>query len=85
MISLIICHPIDHYGIQVRGGCSCAGTYGHFLLNIDRTQSKRITDLIHQGDVSQKPGWVRLSIHPTMTDKEMQYIIHSIKEMLTSL
>lgn len=75
----------DHYGIQVRGGCSCAGTYGHFLLNIDRTQSKRITDLIHQGDVSQKPGWVRLSIHPTMTDKEMQYIIHSIKEMLTSL
>ncbi|SNS83324.1 Selenocysteine lyase/Cysteine desulfurase [Ekhidna lutea] len=75
----------DHYGIQVRGGCSCAGTYGHFLLDIDRKESKRITDLIDQGDVTQKPGWVRLSIHPTMTDEEMQYIIHSIKEMLTSL
>ena len=75
----------DHYGIQVRGGCSCAGTYGHFLLDIDRKESKRITDLIDRGDVTQKPGWVRLSIHPTMTDKEMQYIIHSIKEMITSL
>ncbi|MEQ8626143.1 aminotransferase class V-fold PLP-dependent enzyme [Ekhidna sp.] len=75
----------DQYGIQVRGGCSCAGTYGHFLLDIDGKESKRITDLIDQGDVTQKPGWVRLSIHPTMTDKEMQYIIHSIKEMTTSL
>ena len=34
----------DRYGIQVRGGCSCAGTYGHYLLNIDQTTSKQITE-----------------------------------------
>lgn len=68
----------DRYGIQVRGGCSCAGTYGHYLLGIERKESKRITDLIDQGDVSQKPGWVRLSIHPTMTNEEVEYIVECI-------
>ncbi|MEQ9007041.1 MAG: aminotransferase class V-fold PLP-dependent enzyme, partial [Ekhidna sp.] len=70
----------DHYGIQVRGGCSCAGTYGHFLLDISKEESKRITDLIDQGDVSQKPGWVRLSIHPTMTVEEIRFIVKAIEE-----
>lgn len=69
----------DHYGIQVRGGCSCAGTYGHFLLDIDRKESKRITDLIDLGDASQKPGWVRLSIHPTMTNSEVFFILNAIQ------
>ncbi len=68
----------DVYGIQVRGGCSCAGTYGHYLLGIDKEESHRITDLIDQGDDSRKPGWVRLSIHPTMTNEEMEYIVESI-------
>ena len=36
----------DRYGIQVRGGCSCAGTYGHYLINIDETTSKQITENI---------------------------------------
>ena len=49
----------DRFGIQMRGGCSCAGTYGHFLLHVDPTRSKRITDKIDQGDLSEKPGWVR--------------------------
>lgn len=72
----------DHYGIQVRGGCSCAGTYGHLLLNVTQQQSNRITNLIDQGDFSQKPGWVRLSLHPTMTDKELHYILDAIKEVI---
>lgn len=75
----------DHYGIQVRGGCSCAGTYGHHLLGIDRKTSKRITDQIDNGDCSQKPGWVRLSIHPTMKDQEMHFILQSIREMISSI
>ena len=33
----------DRFGIQTRGGCSCAGTYGHLLLNVDKTKSKHIT------------------------------------------
>jgi selenocysteine lyase/cysteine desulfurase len=70
----------DYFGIQVRGGCSCAGTYGHFLLNVDIKMSKEITDRIDAGDLSMKPGWIRLSLHPTMTDDELLFIVHAIKE-----
>jgi selenocysteine lyase/cysteine desulfurase len=72
----------DRFGIQMRGGCSCAGTYGHFLLNVDIKQSKDITDRIDAGDLSLKPGWIRLSLHPTMTDDELNYIISSIKSVI---
>lgn len=72
----------DRFGIQVRGGCSCAGTYGHFLLNVDFSLSKEITDRIEAGDLSMKPGWIRLSLHPTMTVDELHYIIESIKEVV---
>jgi selenocysteine lyase/cysteine desulfurase len=71
----------DRYGIQVRGGCSCAGTYGHYLLNVDRETSHRITEKINRGDLSEKPGWVRMSIHPTMTDEELDSIIMAIREI----
>jgi len=70
----------DRFGIQVRGGCSCAGTYGHYLLHVDPTRSQRITDLIDKGDLSEKPGWIRLSIHPTMTNDEIYSITEGIKE-----
>ena len=70
----------DRFGIQVRGGCSCAGTYGHFLLNVDFKLSTEITDRIEAGDLSLKPGWVRLSLHPTMTDAELLFIIKAIEE-----
>ncbi|MBC8184755.1 aminotransferase class V-fold PLP-dependent enzyme [candidate division KSB1 bacterium] len=75
----------DRYGIQVRGGCSCAGTYGHYLLHIDPAESKRITDQIDSGDLSEKPGWVRLSLHPTMTDDELDYILTAIKEIVENI
>ena len=71
----------DKFGIQCRGGCSCAGTYGHYLLNINQSQSKEITDLIDQGDFSEKPGWIRISLHPTMTNAEVDYIGDSITEL----
>jgi selenocysteine lyase/cysteine desulfurase len=68
----------DRFGIQVRGGCSCAGTYGHYLLHVDPNHSKTITDKIDSGDLSEKPGWVRLSLHPTMTNAEVEYICDAI-------
>ncbi len=71
----------DRFGIQVRGGCSCAGTYGHFLLNVDIKLSKEITDRIEAGDLSMKPGWIRLSLHPTMTDEELLFIIDAIRQI----
>ena len=71
----------DRFGIQVRGGCSCAGTYGHFLLKVDFKLSKEITDRIDAGDLSMKPGWVRLSLHPTMTDDELLFITDAIRQV----
>jgi selenocysteine lyase/cysteine desulfurase len=71
----------DRFGIQVRGGCSCAGTYGHFLLNVDFDTSHRITEKINRGDLSEKPGWVRMSVHPTMTNNELDIIIDAILQV----
>ncbi|WP_136480942.1 aminotransferase class V-fold PLP-dependent enzyme [Cognatitamlana onchidii] len=71
----------DKYGIQTRGGCSCAGTYGHYLLNVDQPTSKSIEQKILNGCLIERPGWVRMSIHPTMTDKEIHFICESIKEV----
>ncbi len=71
----------DRYGIQTRGGCSCAGTYGHYLLNVTKEYSGAITDEISKGILTHKPGWIRLSIHPTTSNKEMQFILDGIKEV----
>lgn len=71
----------DRFGIQVRGGCSCAGTYGHYLLKVDQCYSKEITDMIDSGDYSRKPGWIRMSIHPTMTNEEVEYVCNCIVAM----
>ncbi len=75
----------DRYGIQMRGGCSCAGTYGHYLLHIDPTRSKRITDMIDHHDLSQKPGWVRFSLHPTMTNDELNFIMDAIEKIVLNI
>ncbi|WP_462411828.1 aminotransferase class V-fold PLP-dependent enzyme [Neobacillus sp. Marseille-QA0830] len=75
----------DRYGIQVRGGCSCAGTYGHYLLNINKEASKQITDQINQGDLSAKPGWVRFSVHPIMTNEEIKWFVHALKEITENI
>lgn len=71
----------DRYGIQVRGGCSCAGTYGHYLLEVSYEKSKKLTDEISLGILSNKPGWVRMSVHPTMTNREVEYILDAIDSL----
>jgi selenocysteine lyase/cysteine desulfurase len=68
----------DHFGIQTRGGCSCAGTYGHLLLKIDDKTSHLIEDDIKEGKMYDRPGWVRLSIHPTMSTEEVLYACDSV-------
>src|SRR5690606_18202857 len=75
----------DHFGIQTRGGCSCAGTYGHYLLHVDQETSHYLTDKISQGILSEKPGWIRMSIHPTTTNKEVEFIVNSIKEVAKTI
>ncbi|HEY8735177.1 MAG TPA: aminotransferase class V-fold PLP-dependent enzyme [Puia sp.] len=69
----------DRFGIQTRGGCSCAGTYGHKLLHIDEKRSYEILNQIHSGNLLCKPGWIRLSVHPTMTNEEIDFILDAIE------
>lgn len=69
----------DRFGIQTRGGCACAGTYGHMLLHVNAIRSYEVLHSIHEGNLSCKPGWIRLSIHPTMTDEEIVYIMDAIE------
>lgn len=71
----------DRFGIQTRGGCACAGTYGHYLLGVDEQHSCSITEAIDEGDLSSKPGWIRFSLHPLMTDEEALYVLDAIKEL----
>lgn len=71
----------DRFGIQTRGGCSCAGTYGHYLLHVGQEQSHYLTEKITAGDLIQKPGWIRMSIHPTTTNAEIQFVCDSIIQM----
>jgi len=71
----------DRFGIQTRGGCSCAGTYGHFLLHVDQQKSSELIEQITDGCLLDKPGWIRMSIHPTTTNSEVDYICDSIQSM----
>lgn len=72
----------DRYGIQTRGGCACAGTYGHYLLEVSYDRSKEITEKINHGDLSEKPGWVRWSLHPTMKDEEVYLFLYAVDEIV---
>lgn len=75
----------DRFGFQVRGGCSCAGTYGHYLLQIDQNASKQIMGKIDQGELVEKPGWVRFSLHPIMTNKEILLFVTALKDIICNI
>lgn len=75
----------DRFGIQVRGGCSCAGTYGHLLLHVEPEKSEKITAQIDAGDLTAKPGWVRVSLHPLMTDEEVIFIADAIHAVIDNV
>jgi YD repeat-containing protein len=68
----------DKFGVQTRGGCSCAGTYGHFLLNVNQEKSHQLVCEIDNGNLIQKPGWIRMSIHPTTTNAEIETVCNAI-------
>lgn len=75
----------DRFGIQVRGGWSCASTYAHYLLNIEEEKSKAITNGILQKNLTEKPGWVRVSLHPTMKDQELLFICNAVREIVANI
>ncbi|MBI1171468.1 aminotransferase class V-fold PLP-dependent enzyme [bacterium] len=71
----------DRYGIQVRGGCACAGPYAHRLLNVDAAQSARLRQAILAGDDTVKPGFVRLNLSVLMSEAEVDFILTSVSAL----
>ncbi len=68
----------DLFGIQSRAGCSCAGPYGHRLLDIDEDTSEKYRTAVQQGHCGLKPGWCRVGLHWVMDDAEVNYIIDAV-------
>jgi len=69
----------DLFGIQSRAGCSCAGPYGHQLLEIDHDTSEQYRKWIHKGYCGIKPGWCRVSLHYVMDEVELDYILDAVE------
>jgi selenocysteine lyase/cysteine desulfurase len=68
----------DLFGIQARGGCSCAGPYGHRLLGIDLETSSQFEAVIAEGCEVIKPGWVRLNFNYFIPEEEFVYILEAV-------
>jgi selenocysteine lyase/cysteine desulfurase len=71
----------DHYGIQARGGCACAGPYVHDLLGIDAAASDTLRDAILSGQEVAKPGFTRLNLSVLMTDSKVDFILDSLCDL----
>jgi selenocysteine lyase/cysteine desulfurase len=68
----------DLFGIQARGGCSCAGPYGHHLLGIDAETSHAFEEQITGGCEGIKPGWVRVNFNYFISEDVFTYIIEAV-------
>jgi selenocysteine lyase/cysteine desulfurase len=68
----------DHYGIQARGGCACAGPYVHDLLGIDAAASAQSRAAILSGQEVAKPGFTRLNLSVLMTPAKVAFILDSV-------
>ncbi len=68
----------DLFGIQARGGCSCAGPYGHRLLGIDLDRSHAFQREISQGCEGLKPGWTRLNVNYFLSEAACDYLIDAV-------
>ncbi|GJM87801.1 hypothetical protein PR202_ga03794 [Eleusine coracana subsp. coracana] len=69
----------DLFGIQARGGCACAGPYGHTLLKIENDLSLRLRSAILEGYSGLKPGWTRLSFSYYLSKEEFKFILAAIE------
>ena len=69
----------DLFGIQSRGGCSCAGPYGHRLLGIDIERSHEFEREITGGCEGIKPGWVRVNFNYFLSDAVADYIVEAVR------
>lgn len=77
--NLVVALLNDLFGIQSRGGCSCAGPYGHRLLGIDLETSHRLEQEILLGCEGIKPGWVRVNFNYFLSDTVADYVVEAVR------
>jgi selenocysteine lyase/cysteine desulfurase len=68
----------DLFGVQSRGGCSCAGPYGHRLLGIDLDKSHEFEREIARGCEGIKPGWVRVNFNYFISEQVRDFILEAV-------
>ena len=68
----------DRFGIQARGGCSCAGPYGHSLLGLTRENSEALASQVPLQFGCLRPGWVRFNLDWLCTDEEVDYLLNAM-------
>lgn len=69
----------DLFGIQARGGCSCAGPYAHHLLNLDMSTSNAIDKELRNGQMILRPGWVRLNFNYFISQQTFEYLVSAVE------
>jgi hypothetical protein len=77
--NLVVALLNDLFGIQARGGCSCAGPYGHRLLGIDIDTSHEFEQEITHGCEGIKPGWVRVNFNYFISETAFQYVVDAVR------
>lgn len=73
----------DLFGIQARGGCSCAGPYGHRLLGIDLTTSREFEQEILRGCEGVKPGWTRVNFNYFIGEAQFDFVVEAVDWIAT--
>lgn len=69
----------DLFGIQARGGCACAGPYGHRLLDIDDERSQRYLQGVQAGYEGIKPGWTRINFNYFISEEEFEFLLDAVE------
>jgi selenocysteine lyase/cysteine desulfurase len=75
---LVVALLNDLFGIQARGGCSCAGPYGHRLLGIGPDRSRALSEQAGRGFLGIKPGWARVGFNYFITEDACDYLIEAV-------
>lgn len=76
---LVVALLNDLFGIQARGGCSCAGPYAHRLLGIDAEDSRAHAEQVDRGLESLKPGWARLNLNYFLSEAVVAFLLDAVE------
>jgi hypothetical protein len=81
--NLVVAVLNDLFGIQARGGCSCAGPYGHRLLGIDLDRSHEFEREVDRGCEGIKPGWTRVNVNYFIDEETFAYLLEAVHLVAT--